>query len=211
MNFSKENLRVVIFFNWRLKKTATECEADMIRAFGNDSPSLATIYRWFSRFDGGQVNFEDEPRSGRPATAVCDESIAKARTLIKDNRRITVLELGEALQVGQHAVNEILHGYLKVKKLCARWVPHQLKDVHRQQRIDFCQLMLSNFNVNNPRSYENIITGDETWIFNYDTELKRQSQEWRFEGEETLMNVSKSGSTECKNALRLMEHILSFL
>lgn len=42
----------------------------MISAFGNEAPSKTTIYRWFPEFQRGRVKLSDDPRQGRPKTAV---------------------------------------------------------------------------------------------------------------------------------------------
>ena len=44
--------------------------ADMVATLGDDGPDLSTVQKWAARHSrGGRERFEDDPRSGRPATA----------------------------------------------------------------------------------------------------------------------------------------------
>ena len=64
-------------------------------------------------------------------------SIDQANTLIKENRPITINELAESSGVSERSAVKIMDtlGYSKV---CARWVPSQLTEAHRQSRLETC-------------------------------------------------------------------------
>ncbi|UYV74035.1 hypothetical protein LAZ67_11001900 [Cordylochernes scorpioides] len=47
----------------------------------------------------------------------------------------------------------------------------------KQQRVDVCREMLNELE-NNPNFLDNVVTGDESWTFQYDPETKAQSSEW---------------------------------
>ena len=71
----------------------------------------------------------------------------------------------------------MMHNKLGLHKVCARWVPKQLTEVHKQTRVDICQKLLDRYG--NERDFlERIITGDETWV-HHEPESKRQSIEWK--------------------------------
>jgi len=48
------------------------------------------VFDWFRRFKEGRTSTESDPRSGRPSTSRNEEMIAKVRTIIHNNRRVTV-------------------------------------------------------------------------------------------------------------------------
>ncbi len=73
------------------------------------------------------------------------------------------------------AINSIIHDYLKLRKVCARWVPHQLTDDQKQWRIQFCRHSLKRFEEGQSRRVFDIITGDESWFYHYDPETKDSS------------------------------------
>jgi len=37
-------------------------------AFKEEALSKTQVYEWYSRLKGGEMSFEDQPRSGRPST-----------------------------------------------------------------------------------------------------------------------------------------------
>ncbi|KAI6648415.1 hypothetical protein LOD99_8205 [Oopsacas minuta] len=76
------------------------------------------------------------------------------------------------------AVHTVLHQSLQLRKLCARWIPHQLHPEQKQNRVKWCHEMLKKLNNGNSRDVSKILTGDETWIYHYDTETKQQSHQW---------------------------------
>ena len=57
-------------------------------------------------------------------------------------------------------------------------VPKHLNDDQKMQRMQVCHDILKNFD-SNPDFLKKVITGDETWIFEYDPETKRQSLHWK--------------------------------
>ena len=68
---------------------------------------------------------------------------------------------------------------LRFHKVCARWVPKQLTEVHEQTRVDICQKHLDLYGNERDIILGRIITGDETWIHHYEPESKRQNMEWK--------------------------------
>ncbi|XP_033225715.1 uncharacterized protein LOC117178395 [Belonocnema kinseyi] len=56
-------------------------------------------------------------------------------------------------------------------------VPKVLTDDQKLRRVEVCQENL-NMCESYPQSLNNVITGDESGIFEYDPEKKRQSSEW---------------------------------
>ena len=67
-------------------------------------------------------------------------------------------------------MNSIIHDYLDLLKVCARWVPHQLTDTQKQLRIQFCRQTLKGVEEGRSRRVSDIITGDEAWFYNFDSE-----------------------------------------
>ena len=82
--------------------------------------------------------------ASRPHTSVTAENVAAVRKLITQDPHITYHEIEATLEIWSTAMNTILHEYLQVKKLCARWVPHSLTDKRKAARVDWCHTMLKN-------------------------------------------------------------------
>ncbi|UYV77463.1 hypothetical protein LAZ67_15001095 [Cordylochernes scorpioides] len=84
-----------------------------------------------------------------------DENVQKITDLIKENPRTTLLELEQDTGISKTTIGRIV---TKSKRLL-------------QNSSQDSSLMSKNCT--------NIITGDETWVYDYDPETKRQSAEWR--------------------------------
>jgi len=47
----------------------------------------------------------------------------------------------------------------------------------KANRLEVCQDLLGRLEIE-PNFLHKVITGDESWVFDYDSETKRQSEEW---------------------------------
>lgn len=163
-------------------------------AFSDKGPSKATIYHWFNEFKRGRLSLTDEKRSGRPVTAVTEENVLAVKILIQENRRITYEEIQQTLHIGSGSVHEILHVHLRVRRIVSRWVPHNLAEAQKQARAEWCHDMMIKFDAGSSRRIYDIVTGDESWIYQYDPETKCQSTVWLFQNEPTPTKVKRSRS-----------------
>ena len=66
-----------------------------------------------------------------------------------------------------------------VEKNCARWVPHCLTAEQKQKRLEIATLLKQRFNVEGQAFLYRIFAIDETWVRDYEPDLKSQSNEWR--------------------------------
>ena len=66
-------------------------------------------------------------------------------------------------------MNSILPDYLQVNKLRAWWVSHSLTEEQEAARVVWCHIMLKKVDI------YNTVTGDETCLYYYEPETKRQS------------------------------------
>ena len=124
-----------------------------------------------------ESNLCDRPRSGRPSSAHSSANIDQADPLIKKNRRITTYELAKSLRVSAGSAIKIMDT-LEYSKVCARWVPRQLTEAHKQSRVEACSELLE-YCHSEKTFLQRIVTGDETWVHHFEPELKRASMEWR--------------------------------
>ena len=85
--------RICIKFCFKIWKTATETYQLLQQAYGEDAMGRTQVSDWFRRFKEGRTSSESDPRSGRPSTSRSEEMIAKVRTIVHNNRRLTVREI----------------------------------------------------------------------------------------------------------------------
>ena len=73
-------------------------------------------------------------------------------------------------------VHEIVTTELQMQKVCAKLVPKILTDEQKENRVSTSHKLLDRVRCD-PDFLEQVITGDETWVFEYDPETNRQSSE----------------------------------
>ncbi|KAL4113850.1 hypothetical protein QTP88_017411 [Uroleucon formosanum] len=169
--------RCAIRFCFKLGHSTTETFQKLQQAYGESVLSRAQVFRWFKTFSEGREAIEDELRSGKPSTAKTEENVIRVRDLVRSDRRLTVRMIGEQLGLTHTTVHQILTNDLEMRTIWAKMVPKILSQDQKDNRRDTCLDFLEQIE-NDPSFLERIITGDESWIFEYDPEIKRQSQEW---------------------------------
>jgi hypothetical protein len=90
-----------------------------------------------------------------------------------------------------HSSACIIHENLGFCKVCARWVPKQRTEEHKQHCLEICQCLL---NCYWDAFLRHIITGHETWLHYFKPESKCQSLEWKH----LTSSVKKKFRTEPK-------------
>ena len=149
-------------------------------AFGEQCLSRDGIFEWHKRFEEGRDTVVDNsPRSGRPTTSknwrLC---CACAGELIRANRRLTIRELSVEVGVSYGTCQAILTQDLNMRLVAVKFVPSILTAEQKEWRLSVAANMLQEV-----ESDENfmgqIMTGDETWVYRYDPETKRQSSQWK--------------------------------
>jgi len=60
------------------------------QAYSEDAMGRTQVFDWFRRFKEGRTSAESDPRSGCLSTLRNEEMIAKVRTIVHNNRRLTV-------------------------------------------------------------------------------------------------------------------------
>jgi transposase len=85
--------------------------------------------------------------------------------------------ISEQLNLNTFSVHQIVTDTLHMRKVCAKLVVKNLTPEQKDIRTNVCVDLLER--IANDQEFLNcVITGDESWIFEYDPETKRQSKEW---------------------------------
>ena len=73
---------------------------------------------------------------------------------------------------------KILRKRLGLRKICTRWVPHLLTDEQKQIRVRLASQFIEKYDKCDPRRLEEIVTGDETWIYHFQPDSKAKKKVW---------------------------------
>ena len=146
--------------------------------FGDQSPSKATIFRWFRHFVSEERTLEDDDRCGRMATTVTPENVSIKS--IKKDPKMTYADIRNVIKISSGSLTRILHDCLGVRKCCARWVPNKLNEEQKRGRVDWCVHMLRKIDGGWSPHVWDIIREDKIWVCQYNPETKQQSALWVF-------------------------------
>lgn len=169
--------RCNIKFCFKLGHTFTETVNSLKKVYGECCMSRSQCHEWFSRFKKGQESIEDDEHGSRPVTATDIVHVEEVRAKVLANGRITVREIAEELDISKNSVDRILVEHLNMRRVSAKIVPRLLSDEQKVNRVSICEDLLDRSNLD--ANFMNlIITGDETWVYGYDMETKKQSSQW---------------------------------
>jgi len=177
MDRQKFEQRCAIKFCVKLGESATVTYEKLQRAYEEHSLSRAQVFRWHKSFLEGQEQVEDELRAGRPSTSKTDDSVERVRSLVRSDCRLMLRMIDSELNLNWFTVHQILTQDFDMRKVCAKMVPKNLTTEQKANRKDVCLDLLDHLE-REPEFFSHVITGDESWILEYDPETKRQSQEW---------------------------------
>ncbi|UYV60871.1 hypothetical protein LAZ67_1002648 [Cordylochernes scorpioides] len=147
-------------------------------AYGEATLDRNNVYRWYKMFSEGREDVNDEERAGRPSTSTTDEKINEVEKMILANRRITVREVAEELNISIGSCHSIFINDLGMRRVAAKFVPKLLNCDQKQHRMNIANEMLDSVR-DDPNLLQRVITGVEAWVYGYDVETKAQSSQWK--------------------------------
>ena len=171
---SCEQFRTMIFYDWKIALTYKDCHARLVQPWGSNAPSDQTAFNCFCQFQRNKFTVQDAPRSGRSSTSVTQQTIDAVRKITEDDLHSTYQQIEAILSISSMAINSIIHDYLTLRKVRARWVRLTLTDEQKQLRVQFCSHSLKKFGEGRSRRVFDIITDDQSCFYHYDSELKEQ-------------------------------------
>ena len=68
----------------------------------------SNVYKWIERFKEGRTSIKDEPRQGRPSEGNTPEKQQAVKDLILAERRITVNEIAQQLDISTGTAHHII-------------------------------------------------------------------------------------------------------
>ncbi|CAF5022274.1 unnamed protein product, partial [Rotaria sp. Silwood1] len=179
---STENFRFYIEVRTELNIPPSAIHNELSSVYGDQASSLRTVQRWSKSFREGQEEIEDKVRPGRPITEATAENNEQVRLLIDHDPYITIEEVQKQTDLSYGTVQRIISVHLKLRKLTARYVPKNLNDFQRSERVRICKKNLAKFQKGTWRLYD-VITGDESWFYHQQIGRKLSNAAWVARGD----------------------------
>jgi len=163
-----------IKFLVKLGKNGPEIHQMLQQVYGEYALKERTVFKWVHCFREVREDPKDDARSGCPSTSSGNENIDHVRYLVLSYRRLAVRMIAEELGLGKSSIHTILTEHLEMKKICAKTVLKLLTPEQKLRRKECCVDWKTS--EESDEFLERVITGDESWIYEYDIELKSQSR-----------------------------------
>ena len=141
-------------------------------AFGVSCMNRASVFEWHERFKEGRESVRDDERCGRSKEVRTPELIVKIKNFMDKDRRAPI-ETSAQFHVSEGTVHTIIGEKLKTQKICAKFVLRVLREDQKERRCHNSRevVELSNSDL---AVLDSMVTCDESWIYCYDPETKRQ-------------------------------------
>ena len=142
-----------------------------------------TVAKWVAEFKDPERGFGDAPRMDHPSTIIANENIEAVERIVMRDRQISIRRLAEGLAIPKITIHEIMNNHMGMKKVCTWWVPKLLTPIQRVNRVDCCQELLQQGEVNPAKFLDCIVPGDESWTHHNDPLSQLEAKIWKRLGE----------------------------
>ncbi|UYV82124.1 hypothetical protein LAZ67_21001012 [Cordylochernes scorpioides] len=135
-------------------------------AYGEATLDRSNVYRWYKMFSEGREDVNDEERAGRPSNSTTDEKNNEVEKMILANRRITVREVAEDLNISIGSCHSIFINDLGMRRFAAKFVPKLLNCDQKQHSMNIANEMLDSVR-DGSNFLQRVITGDEAGVVHH--------------------------------------------
>ena len=139
-----------------------------------------SVFEWHKRFKEGKESVRDVEKCGRSKEVRTPELIGQIKNFMDKDCRVSIETISAQFDVSVGTVHTIIRKELKMRKICVKFVPRVLREDGKERRHvsrEMVKLINSDLTV-----LDALVTCDESWIYCYDPETKRQSSQWKHAG-----------------------------
>lgn len=172
--------RSCIWFSFAKGSTYPATLTEMRLVFGRECLNERSVRRWWRYFQTGlrgRDSLTDKKRSGRPRTGRNPENKELILELVQADRRITIPQLMYQTGFSYGTVQRTLKKDLGMSRIAAKFVPRMLTDIEKNLREMVSRDWLQKVEEDD-QILQRIITGDESWVWCYEPESKKESTQW---------------------------------
>ena len=163
-------------------------------AFRPSCMNRASVFEWHKRFKEGRESVRDDERCGRSKEVRTPELIGQIKIFMDKDCRVSIETISAQFDVSVGTIHTIIRKELKMWKICPKFVPRVLREDQKEGCCHDSREMVKPIN-SDPAVLDALVTCDESWIYCYDPETKRQSSQWKHAGSPRPKKVRQSKST----------------
>ena len=153
-----------------------------MKIVGTNALCDSTVYRWYGLFDKSKYDTQEHRGGDHVSNYETEERTQVIQAALDEQRTWSTRALSAQTGIPKSTVQRILKEKLKMKKINAKWVPHELSPGQMETRVVYCKSNLKEYNQQTSR-LTHTITIDETWVSLYRPPEKDQAKQWLKKGE----------------------------
>ena len=139
-----------------------------------------SVFEWHKRFKESRESVRDDQRCGRNKKVRTPELIGQIKNFMDKDRCVSIETISAQFDVSVGIVHTIIcEEYLQ--KSCSKFVPRVLREDQKERRCHNNREIIELIN-SYPAVLDALVTCDESWIYCYDPETKRQGSHWKHAG-----------------------------
>ena len=163
-------------------------------AFRPSCMNRASVFEWHKRFKEGRESVRDDGTCERSKEVRTPELIGQIKHFMDKDRRGSIETISAQFGVSVGIVHTIICEELKMQNICVKFVPSVLREDQKERRCHDSREMVELIN-SDPAVLDALVTCDESWIYCYNPETKRQSSQWKHAGSSRPKKARQSKST----------------
>ena len=122
------------------------------------------------RFKEGRESVRDDERCGRSKEIRTPGLIGQIKNCMDKDRRVSIETISAQFDVSVRTVHIIILDELKIRKICAKFVPRVPREDQKERRCHDSREMVKLIN-SDPAVLDALVTCDENWVYCYDPEF----------------------------------------
>ncbi len=170
-------------------KTVAKAHSELLRLHGGHTLSVSMVRRWFKKFAAGLPDISVK-KTGELLTKLTPAKLAEIRALLDEDNTMCIHVIARRIGLSLQTVHHALRNKMKLKKHPAKYVPHALTDQQRQRRVTMARDLQMRF-TRAPTLQDRVVTGDKSWFWCYEPEMKRSTSAWLCSNECQPQKTSK--------------------
>ena len=151
---------------------------------------LESVFEWHKRFKESRESVTDNEMCGRSKEVTTLELICQIKNFMHKDRRVSLETVSAQFDVSVGTVHTIIREELKMRK----FIPRALREDQKERRCHDSRETVELVN-SDPAVIDALVTCNESWIYCYDPETKRQSSQWKHAGSPRPKKARQSKST----------------
>ena len=148
------------------------------QAYDDREMKNSQVYDWHKHFCDGHESVDSDLCSGRPSMSSNEANVECVWEIVRSDGRVSVDQIAPGSGISVESCHSILHDVLNMHRVCLHLMPWMLTRKKKGMHVNISGALIDMADKDN-KSFNNVITGNETWCFLYNARAKQHSSEWK--------------------------------